>query len=139
MNMDYPLEVNGDAPDLNGLVCDGFICEAYLYDGMVEASANTTYLSFNEVWHRLYFDCGVIFWRSQLEAPAPWSVPEERWDYPHTDLARNAGVKGKRLLSYEMHTTDKGSVVEFTFECSIKIVVEDSYDRTDYRVIAVNE
>lgn len=129
-----PLEINGTTPDLAGLICDGLIRQSYVYKGVLDVPAHAIYLLFAGIWHRLYFDCGIIFWRTQQERPKAWSVEEEGWGYPHSDLGAEAGVTGVRLDSYEMEPTLYGSKVTFCFANGRRIVVEDVNDRTEYEV-----
>lgn len=131
----FPLEINGIAPVLAGSVCSAFICEAFVYDGNTDSSANVSYLCFDGRWHRLYFDCGIVFWRADNGVHKPWSVPEKLWDYPHTDVGQLANVVGRRLHSYCMQPTDKGSKVEFMFEGEVNIILEDENDRSHYRIV----
>ncbi|WP_342241957.1 hypothetical protein [Inquilinus sp. OTU3971] len=130
-----PLEINGKPPDLAGLTCDGLIRQSYVHKGELDVPAHAIYLLFAGIWHRLYFDYGIIFWRTQQERPEAWSVEEEGWGYPHSDLGAEAGVTGVRLDGYEMEPMPYGSKVIFRFANGRRIVVEDVNDRTSYEVI----
>lgn len=129
-----PLDINGEPPALAGLTCDGLIRQSYVYKGELVAPAHTLYLLFAGVWHRLYFDHGIIFWRVQQTKPEAGSVTEEGWDFPHSDLGAEAGVTGIRLDGYTMDPTPHGSRVTLTFANGRRIAVEDDNDRTAYRV-----
>ncbi len=128
-----PLDVVGEPPDLRGAVCEAFVCEPFVWEGDVEASAHVSYLRFGGAWHRLYFDCGIVFWRPS-EGPPPVlpgdEVPER------IDVAAEAGVAGVVLEGYRMEPTARGSRVTFAFANGGRIVVEDTDDRTHYRVPA---
>ena len=126
------VEVKGQPPDLHSQTCEAFLCEAFRAQGHVEATANVTYLRFAGRWHRLYFDCGLIFWREHDGAPEAWAVPEEGWEYPIVDVGAEAGVVGVRLASYRMEPTAGGSRVAFTFENGRGVVLDNHADRTSY-------
>ena len=130
----HPLDVNGVAPPISGLPCEGMFCEAFEYDGVVEATANVTYLCFGGQWTRLYFDCGIIFWRARDDAPSSWANPENEYSYPVVDIGQRVGILGVLLTSYEMEPTPKGSLVRFKFANGREVVVCDSDDRTDFEL-----
>ena len=129
------LDINGEAPELKGTICNAFICEQFVCESNFVASANVTYLKFSSVWHRLYFDCGIIFWRIESEKPLPWSVPEEQWSYLHTDVGSAAGVVGQMLTFYTMKPTPTGSKVEFIFSSDRRIILEDYNDISSYVIV----
>jgi hypothetical protein len=129
------LEIVGTPPDLNGRICEGFICEGYEFDGEAAATANVTYWKFGDAWYRLYFEPHMVFWREWNEQPKPWKIDEESWNYPHADVGAGAGVVGVRLGSYEMSATPEGSKVLFRFENGTQIVIEDKNEVASYAVI----
>lgn len=128
-------DINGEAPEFEGAICDGFICEQFVYKNELIASANVTYLRFSDVWYRLYFDCGTIFWRIQSEEPLPWEVREEQFFYPHTDVGGAAGIMGLTLTSYTVETTPTSSRIEFIFSSDRRIVLEDYSDISSYFIV----
>lgn len=123
MHDDYAPEVDGEPPELHGLNCEGFVCEQFWCGGELLETAIVSYLQFGGVWHRLVIDCGIVYWRTQKEAPAAWAVPEEGFDYPHGDVGRKAGVMGARLARYTMEWTDAGAVVTFRFESGRQVIL----------------
>lgn len=125
------LEVNGDPPDLSGQTCDAFFVRQYWYEGELAEPANVTYLSFADVWHRLCFDCGIIFWRGQDGAPEVWEESEE-YAWPLIDLAKDKQFKGEALEEYEMETIRGGSQVVFCFASGKRVVFRNVADRTEY-------
>jgi hypothetical protein len=128
-------EINGDPPVFAGQACEGLICEGYLSEGESGASANVTYLRFGSSWHRLYFEHRLIFWRPYPEEPKAWEVPSEGWAYPHVDVAVLAGVRGVRLVQYQMSDTPSGCKVSFRFENGKIVEVEEKNDVASYVVI----
>ena len=126
--------LNGEPPRLDGKACEGFLCESYVYEGKLEASANVTYLKFGGTWHRLYFEPGLIFWRVSRSDPMAWAVAQEGWDYPHTDIAELAGLLGQVLESYEMEAGDSNARVTFRFRNGKQVVIEDEGDCSNFRI-----
>ena len=114
--MPNPSTVIGQPPDLAGLICEGLLCEGFVMGGELLASANVVFLRFEDIWHRLCIDCGVIFWKVQERTPEPWAVEGEGWTYPHVNVGSFAGVVGHRLDHYTMRTTADGGQVVFVFD-----------------------
>lgn len=128
------MEVVGCPPELAGLQCEGLICEAFIHRGQRGASANVVYLCFEGIWYRLVIDCGVIFWRQQVEAPKPWSIDELGLQYPHADVGKMADVVGRRLRYYRMDDTPSGAAVTFAFENGRTVIIDNTDDQTTFRV-----
>jgi hypothetical protein len=126
--------INGTAPTLAGRVCQAFVCQQFLADGRVEDEANVTFLRFDGEWFRLYFEPGLIFWRSGVPEPHPWDVPEEQWVYPHVDLGKAADVIGQTLTRYDMWPTNHSARVSFEFANGRRILIEHKNDRGHYVV-----
>ncbi len=126
--------INGTAPALAGRTCHAFICQQFFADGRVEDEANVTFLQFDGAWFRLYFEPGLIFWRSGVDTPHPWEVPEEGWEYPHVDLGKVADVIGRTLIRYDMWPTQDSARVSFEFENGKRILIEHRNDRGRYVV-----
>ncbi|PFH10097.1 hypothetical protein BCF11_2506 [Collimonas sp. PA-H2] len=128
------LEINGIPPKLAGKICEGLICEQFICSGESVASANVTYLRFDGIWYRLYFEFQLVFWRVFDGEPKPWEVAEKTWAYPHTNVGEMFGILGQRLLSYEMLLTPKGSKVIFIFANNQSVLIEDADDCSSFRV-----
>jgi len=127
------LEVNGDPPGLGGQTCDALLVREYWYEGDFSEPANVIYLSFAGKWHRLYFDCGIIFWRTQDEAPRQWDESEE-YAWPLVDLSESHQLEGKVLDGYEMEVIRGGSQVIFHFADGKHVTFRNVADRTEYAV-----
>lgn len=132
--MNVAEHINGVAPTLSGRTCQAFICQQFLADGQLEDEANVTFLQFDDEWFRLYFEPGLIFWRSGVDTPLPWEVPEKQWAYPHVDLGRAANVIGAKLVRYDMWPTKDSARVSFEFANSKRILIEHRNDRGRYVV-----
>jgi hypothetical protein len=126
--------INGVAPDLAGRICQGFVCQQFFADGVLCDEANVTFLQFEGQWFRLYFEPGLIFWRSGVDVPHPWEVSENQWRYPHVDLGKTAGVIGQRLVRYDMWPTKDSARVSFEFANGKRILIEHKNDRGRYVV-----
>ena len=126
-----PLDVVGDPPDLAGRRCEAFLCEPFVWEGVVEASAHVSYLRFDGAWHRLYFDHGIVFWQPS-DGPPVLEPGDE--NPPPVDVGARAGVVGAVLEGYRMEPTARGSRVTFAFEGGRRVVVEDTDDRTHVTV-----
>jgi len=127
-----PLDVNGDAPQLAGLRCDAILCVEYWHGGQLVEPANTVYLCFGGVWHRLYFDYGIIFWRPDERGPGSYEAPELDSSYPVVDVAAERNLLGLRLSRYEMVPIDGGSRVTFAFEGGHRLAFSSIDDVTSY-------
>ena len=98
-------------------------------------TANVTYLSFDDIWHRLCFDPGIVHWRASPAEPEPWTVGEEAWSYPHVDVGLVARLIGVRLKSYKTLVAECGASVVFEFENSCQVHIKNVGDRTSYEVM----
>jgi hypothetical protein len=128
------IDIRGSSPILANGICQAFICEQFLFRGVVEAQANVTFLKVDGVWHRLHLEPEVIFWRSGVPEPHPWDVPAEGWSYPHLDVGEAAGITGQKLLRYDMWSADHSVGVTFQFENGKSIHIDTIQDRGRYVV-----
>lgn len=128
------MEIVGHAPELDGLLCEAFICEGFVNKGVLIANANVVYLCFASVWHKLVIDCGVIIWRPWEGQPSPESIASMGWDYPHVDVGAIAGIIGHRLEFYKMETTSAAGQVTFLFDNGRTITINNENDRSTYRI-----
>ena len=126
------LEVNGEPPPLDGRVCEGLIAEEYWHNGVIDEPANVVWLRFNRTWHRLYFDCGIVFWRTAVDEPRPYTMPELHAEVKLADLGKMLGIAGDILRHYEMRPVSAGSEVQFSFESGRVVVFKNVDDRTTY-------
>ncbi len=112
------LEINGDPPDLAGRVCERLVFSEYRYNGALEDTAHQTFLRFDGIWHLLYFDCGMIFWRTDEDGPTPvaWSEDGSDFDFSVVDLGNEFGVVGVQLVGYDMDIRLGETAVTFRFD-----------------------
>ena len=128
-------DITGEPPKLSGCICTALICEQFWNRGKLVSAANVIYIQADQKWHRLVLDAGVIHWRPQPTAPAPWQVPEEGWAYPHIDLAQQEALVGVPIMGYTMQASASGCSVEFLFANNRRIVFEDAQDNVRYAAI----
>src|SRR5687768_16750327 len=106
-----PLEINGEPPELAGLRCEELLCQEFWCRDERVDPANVSYLKCDGRWHRLYFDCGIIFWRTNEDRPEAWSAPEVDWVYPLVDVAERFSLKNAMVESVETESIEGGSRV----------------------------
>ena len=124
------LEINGEPPALAGEVCDDLQIQQYWYRDKLNDEANVVFLRFAGIWHRLYFDWGIIFWRITDRAPVSFEAPEIEGSFRIVDLGALLGVRGKRLDRYEMKSIEGGSQVDFVFYDGQSVSFRNVADRT---------
>jgi hypothetical protein len=127
-----PLSVNGEPPRLAGQRCDAILCQQYWHGGRLVEPANVVFLCFEGRWHRLYFDYGIVFWRIAEGEPQPFQAPEIDSAYPIVDVAEERGLRGARLLSYQMGPLSGGAQVTFAFENGARLAFRSVDDLTTY-------
>jgi hypothetical protein len=128
------MPIIGQPPELAGLKYTGLLCQASVCDGQLIEGANTVHLKFEDTWHRLNIDCGMIFWKQSNKAPGSWASKEAGWEYPLVDVGGPAGVIGELLGHYEMSTTSTGGCVVFVFVNGRRIIIDNVDDRSSYRL-----
>ena len=127
-----PLDINGEQPNLAGLSCAELLCQEFWCRGEICDRANGIYLKFGETWHRLYFDCGIVFWRPNDRRPEEWSADEEGWRYPLVDVAAKFSLKEEVLDRVETESIEGGSRVSLFFRIGSRLVFENVADRSTY-------
>ncbi|MES2197708.1 MAG: hypothetical protein V4517_25090 [Pseudomonadota bacterium] len=128
------MEIVGRAPELAGLQCEAFICQAFVYKGELASNAHVVYLCFAGEWQTLSIDCGVIFWRRSVGRPEPWMVASEGWEYPHVDVGAIADVIGQRLKNYRMAANGSEGQVMFLFDNGRTIAINNENDVSTFQI-----
>ena len=125
------LSISGEWPDLCNKVIEKLVVQEYWYKGAIEEPANVIWLKVEGNWHRLYFDCGIIFWRvSQKEPNYSMPEPDEEYDYPLIDLTEKYELDGKQIKKCEGSAIPSGSQVTFTFDNNKRIIFKNINDST---------
>ena len=103
------VDFNGQPPALIGLVCTGLVVQ-HFYDGHTLADqASVVFLRFDDTWHRIYFETGIVFWRSG-QAPAAPVNSTLAHGLLLNDLSEMPGVVGHRLDHIAYCGTARGDV-----------------------------
>jgi hypothetical protein len=115
-NTEAPLTINGTEPLVLGQACTGLVVQS-CYDGNVLVDpANVTYFRFGEMWHCIYFEPDMLFWRSGEKPEQPINSSLE-YGLIHNDLTEHPAVAGRRLLELTYSCNDAGDVEAcFRFE-----------------------
>ena len=129
---DSDLAVNGAPPLLAQQVCHELLFEQYWHAGELVAPANVGYFLFGDIWHRLTFDHGIIFWRQQTERPRPYSMPELNAETRIDNAGERLGLAGQRLTSCVARLISDGSEVAFSFEGGRTLVLRNVGDQTSW-------
>lgn len=127
------IEVNGDWPDIENKVLDELICIEMLYEGKVIERANVNYLKLDEQWYRLYFDCGIIFWRKDDDGPVGFDAPELACSFRAVPVGVQLELNGQKVQSVSAQSFDSGSEVNFVFGNNQQVIFYDYNDVSDYR------
>jgi hypothetical protein len=127
-----PLDIDGKQPNLDGLRCAEFLCQEFWCHGELCDRANVVYLKFGENWHRLYFDCGIVFWRPNDGRPEEWSADEIGGRYPLVDIASRFSLNEEVLDRVETESIEGGSRVSFVFQNGSRLIFENVADRSTY-------
>jgi hypothetical protein len=127
------LSVNGEQPPLVGLACEELLAAEYWHAGELVEPANVIYLRFGGAWHRLYFDCGIVFWRLYDRAPEGVSPGEKGFGCPLVDLGQRFGVQGVVVDRLAAAPIEGGSEVRFVFRNGMVVLFSCVADTTTYR------
>lgn len=128
------LEVNGHWPKIEKQSLQEMIVQEFWYDGVLEESANVVYLKINSHWFRLYFDCGIVFWRQDNEGlEDDFASRSNDTGYPLIDLAENLRVKGAEIIQCRGRIIAGGSEVEFQFSDNPPIIFQCINDVTSIK------
>ena len=121
-------DINGTVPDLIGRVCDGLLAQAFLHHGDLVESANILYLHVGNVWHRLYFGYGIVFWRVQHEQPENYEDSPEGWTFELTDLLPSLGGSSHRIETIDFREEENRTVAEIRFGSGRAVRLTNSWD-----------
>jgi hypothetical protein len=130
MKAEAELTVHGTPPQLASLSCDELLCEQYWYRGELEEPANVIYLRFASQWHRLAFDNGIVFWRTQSERPAPYTMPDLEAETKLDNLGARLRLAGRILDAYRSRAVPGRCEVEFLIERGVKVLFRNIGDHT---------
>lgn len=132
MSTNRTVDVNGEQPRLEGLVCDEIQAVQFWHAGQLEEPVNVAHLKFGGTWFRLYFDHGIVFWRRGDGPQGDFDAPEVRAAFRLDDIGRRHDLIGLTLASVDPQPTRRGSRVVLTFHGGRVLTFFDEDDRTDY-------
>ena len=104
------LDVNGHWLEIEKQSLQELIVQEFWCDVVLEESANVVYLRASNLWFRLYFDCGIVFWRKHnqdLEDELASSSNDA--GYPLIDLAEKLCIKGAEIIKCNGKVVPGGS------------------------------
>lgn len=130
------LTINGTEPQLRGQTCTGLVVQS-CYDGNVLVDpANVTYFRFEETWHRIYFEPGMVFWRSGDRPEQPVNSSLE-FGLILNDLTELPSAAGRKLLDVSYACTEAGDVeARFQFDGGTPVVLSYSAQADAARIDA---
>ncbi len=127
------LEIHGNPPSLADKTCDQLLVEQYWHKGTLSEPANVIYFRCGNIWHRLTFDHGIIFWREQPEEPTPYSMNEFCSETRMSDLGEQLQLQGQRFVSCIARMVPGGSEVVFEFQGGRVLTFQNISDHTSWR------
>jgi hypothetical protein len=128
------VETFGNPRNHIGQQVQAVLAEAFVCKDNLVSSANVLFFKLSGVWYRVAIDAGTVHWKMQVNAPAPWSVAEEGWSYPHTDLGRQYGIAGCVLSDVNVSSQGNSVRVEFSFSTGRRVVLFNGNDSSSYHV-----
>ncbi|WP_313914052.1 hypothetical protein [Tahibacter sp.] len=102
--------INGDEPRIIGQACTGFFV-LHFYDGTaISDQVVVAHLKFDEQWYRLYFECGMVFWRESHEPPGTPVNSTLEYGLVLNDLSELSSVVGQVVESISYSGNEFGDV-----------------------------
>jgi len=127
------IDINGTQPDLVGHTCTDLVVEEYWHKGELDVPANVIWLHIDSAWHRLYFDCGIVFWRvHDGEGPKAYDMPELESQARLKDLGKALGVAGRIIGDVSTRLIEHGAEVALIWDSGEYLVFRHVDDKTCY-------
>jgi hypothetical protein len=128
------LETNGITPKLSGHICEALLCQQYWYRGKLANELDVLFIKADGRCHQLYFENGVVFWRSQAETPKPYVAQlGDEFDYPLVDLAAKYKLNGQLITDLAVEPMPQGAKVTIAFENGARLVIYHQENQTSVR------
>ena len=131
--MGQEVEINGQWPSLEGERLSALLCYEMWHEGEVSEPAHTIFIQAHETWHRLYFDCGIIFWRLAESRPEEYGMPELGCDFKIVNIGEKYDLLNQELQSVGGKVLPGGAEVSFNFSGGKSICFANENDHTTYR------
>ncbi|WP_406667799.1 hypothetical protein [Gallaecimonas sp. GXIMD1310] len=128
------LEVNGHWPAIEKQSLQELIVQEFWCDGVLEEPANVVYLRVTNHWFRLYFDCGIVFWRNGNEGlEDELASRSDDTGYPLIDLAEKLCIKGAEIIQCSGKVVPGGSEIEFQLKDKQPVIFQCINDVTSIK------
>ncbi len=126
-------EINGNWPDLEGNRLQEMLAQECWFQKDLEEEANVVLIKVEGIWHHLYFDSAIIFWRISSDEPHEIK-PADRAEvsYHLRDLGSELELSGRIIKSCTARAIRGGSEVEFDFDGGKKITFKNVDNLTSY-------
>jgi hypothetical protein len=129
--------INGEEPRLEGETRTGFVLMHFCEGVEISNQVNVAYLKFGAQWHRLYFECGTVFWRASREAPGAPVNSTLEYGLVMNDLSEMSSVVGQVVESVSYSANEAGDVdVRLRFASGTAITFNYSAASDSARVAA---
>ena len=130
------LEINGIQPKLDGHICEDIICQQYCREGKLINEVDVLSIKADGRWHQLYFDSGIVFWRSQQQPPSPYEPQAgDAFSYPLVDFGERYRLKDQLITELEVAPMPEGAKVTLKFERGNALIIYHQDNRSDLRYI----
>ena len=125
------LETNGIPPKLNNQVCEACFCQQYWSQGKLVQEVDVLLLKVNGHWQQLYFDTGIVFWRTLQEPPQQAVAPADApFTYPWIDLGEQHGLNDAVISDTLTEALVEGARVTLVFEGVGSLIISHSDNQT---------
>lgn len=126
--------IHGIPPTICGQRLEALICQSFEVNGELEEPANAVFLKLSGGWYRLSIDAGVVFWRVEKHAPAPWDIAAEGWRYPHWNVGAEFALDGRAVTGIDVTATHSVTSVEIKFDNGQRFLLSNADDRSTYSI-----
>jgi len=130
------LQIDGIQPKLEGHVCESLICQQYWYNGKLDDEVDVLFIKADGRCYQLYFENGVVFWRTQQEVPQPFEYKQgDKFTYPFVDLGEKYQLNNRLITGLIVEPLPQGAKVHMQFENGGDLVLYHQENRTEIRRI----
>jgi hypothetical protein len=126
------LEIQGEPPSLAGKYCEALVCYEHWHEGSLIEPANMIFIRADREWHKLFFDCAIVFWKSGVEPDPSFDAPEIASMFRLVDLGHKFKLLGLRITACDAAPTSTGAKVTIKFDGGRSVVFETANDITSY-------
>lgn len=125
------LEIDGRQPRLNNQLCEALFCQQYWENGKLAREVDTLLIRVNGHWHQLYFDAGIVYWRTMHEAPKSLEPQSDTpFAYPLIDLVAKYDLQDGLITDCSTEPLIDGARVTFEFKGEGTLFITHSENRT---------